>query len=357
MSVAETQCIYCGRTVGRQRKGEHAVPAALGEFAGFPTLAGRVCTKCNGEISRLEAQFCRYGPVGVYRTMLGIEGRRQHRKVNPFTEGGYGSAPIDAPTYNHPACPGIPVLVEFEKGSTIRELTQIVVPGQDGQYHAIRLDKSIVTREDLDARLLSHGIARVSGRIWVFGDPEDRPRIAALASGMGAELANWGPQEPFEVPSVQTFHHLTDYYPRALAKIAFHYLLTVDGRVRGDEDAFEAIRGFIMKGQVRDPVKVGQEALPSILLLPPRWRLTRFTHVLQVVWSSGRVAARLHFFFGPENQLPVYRVEMAEEVPQFSGSGSVEQVFAYYPEGRMGRFSGEVLPAGATLRVRFQEDG
>jgi len=157
--------------------------------------------------------------------------------------------------------------------------------------------------------------------------------------------------------SGQTFHRLTDYYPRVLAKIAFHYLLTVDSRVRGDEDAFEAIRSFIMKGEVRNPVEVGEEGLPSILLLPPSWRLARFTHVLQVVWSGGCVAGRPHFFFGPENQLPVYRVEMAEKVPQFDGSGSVERLFAYYPEGRIGRFSGEALPAGAALQVRFQGDG
>ena len=189
MSMAEVRCIYCRRIVGRQWKGEHAIPAALGEFLGFPTLTGRLCSDCNGEISRLEAQFCRYSPIGVYRAMLGLKGRRHHRKVNPFEEGGYGSGPIDAPTHNHPACPGIPVLVEFGKGETIRELTQIVVPDQNGEYHAVRLDKEIVTKEDLDARLLALGITRSSGRIWVFGAPEDRPRIAALASGMRGELA------------------------------------------------------------------------------------------------------------------------------------------------------------------------
>jgi len=341
--MTESPCIYCRIATGKQRKGEHAVPACLGEFAGFPTLTGRVCSECNGEISRLEAQFCRYGPVSVYRRMLGIEGRRHHRKVNPFEEGGYGSAPIDAPTYNHPACPGVPVLMEFEQGGTVREVTQIVVPGQDGQYHALRIDAAVRTKEDLDRLLLAHGITRVSGRIYVFGDPEDHERLEVLVSSMAAELADWGPQKPYELPSVETFHHLTDYYPRALAKVAFHFLLTVDSRVRGDEKPFEAIRDYIMTGKAHEPVQVGVDQLPSIMMLPSGWKLARFTHVLQVVWSRGRVAARLHFFFGPENQLPVYRVEIAEGMSEFCGTGSVECVLAYYRSGKKGRFWGEVL--------------
>lgn len=65
-------CIYCGRSVGRQKKGEHIIPKSIG---GKLTLNDknatslqsgrirRVCTKCNGKCSVIDEELASKSPI------------------------------------------------------------------------------------------------------------------------------------------------------------------------------------------------------------------------------------------------------------------------------------------------------
>ena len=58
---ASKMCIYCGKPVGRVRKGEHIVPEALGGKATIKT----VCAKCNNAVSLLDKEFASESPVAL----------------------------------------------------------------------------------------------------------------------------------------------------------------------------------------------------------------------------------------------------------------------------------------------------
>jgi hypothetical protein len=60
-----TKCIYCSKEKANSK--EHYLPACLGSFRNFEQLSGKLCSSCNGRISKLEEQFCRCGPETFFR--------------------------------------------------------------------------------------------------------------------------------------------------------------------------------------------------------------------------------------------------------------------------------------------------
>ena len=88
-NLSVSKCIYCGHE-GRL-SGEHYLPRCLGTFIGYELLNDRVCKDCNNSFSPLDEQFCRSGPEAIIRDMLGIEGRKTHKRVSPFQRGSAGA--------------------------------------------------------------------------------------------------------------------------------------------------------------------------------------------------------------------------------------------------------------------------
>lgn len=69
-----SQCIYPGPHDDMSE--EHYLPVSLGRFRGCEPLRDRACRGCNKSIGdRLEFQFARAGPTGLFRWILGIKGR------------------------------------------------------------------------------------------------------------------------------------------------------------------------------------------------------------------------------------------------------------------------------------------
>lgn len=62
-STASGVCIYCGHGVGRQQKGEHIIPKALG---GGKSIKHKVCPTCNnGRLSEIDNELSRRSPLSV----------------------------------------------------------------------------------------------------------------------------------------------------------------------------------------------------------------------------------------------------------------------------------------------------
>jgi len=84
------RCIYgCGRDAARQ---EHPLPAAFGSFKNYPALNDRVCADCKGKCKILDEQVSWGGGEGLFRTLLGIRGRKRDKKANPFYRGSAGAS-------------------------------------------------------------------------------------------------------------------------------------------------------------------------------------------------------------------------------------------------------------------------
>jgi len=89
---AQPTCIYCPRA---DFSNEHYLPRCLGKFHGFEGLNDRVCVGCNGALGSLEANFCREGPVALFRKFYGVKGRKHHKPYDPFRGPDDERAPIE----------------------------------------------------------------------------------------------------------------------------------------------------------------------------------------------------------------------------------------------------------------------
>jgi hypothetical protein len=80
--MAKSQCRYCGDAYEQGKKGEHVFPKGLG---GEDIYMQCVCQKCNGEFSALERELIQLSPVGLMRSVEGVEGYKgKGPRQSPF---------------------------------------------------------------------------------------------------------------------------------------------------------------------------------------------------------------------------------------------------------------------------------
>ena len=333
------KCIYCPSSGPFSE--EHALPRSLGEFRGFPPLINRVCAKCNGYIGRLEEQFGRSGPEAFFRKYLNIEGRDTHDEVNLFQRGSAGAKPIDF-TALHPET-GIEVLWEFNPGEkTVREARQIVFIDDKGRSHLLRIPKWMNNTDQLRAEMKKTGLdpkGKLSAR--VFASDDEMEWVENLARGLGSEFMWLPPKPSAKISNPVATVHVTDSYFRAIAKIGFHYLLSVVSTFRGNEYCFAAIRRFIKDGgTIEDFVT---QTKRQILAFPhPNIRPKGWGHVLLVENAGGQVQAQLQFFLSPEYNPPTYLVRLSKDAVSIGKTGWKGHYFSYFKSGRKGKYQGQV---------------
>ena len=333
------KCIYCD-SIGPFSK-EHALPRSLGEFSGFPLLINRVCVKCNEDIGRLEEQFGRSGPGAFFREYLNIDGRDTHNKVNPFQRGSAGAKPIDFTAL----LPGedIKVLWEFNPGEkTVREVRQIVFIDDKGKSYPLRIHKWMNNTDQLRTEMKKIGLdlkGKLSAR--VFAPDDEMEWVENLVRGLGFKIKWLPPQPSAKINNPVAKVHVTDFYFRAIAKIGFHYLLSVVNTFQGNEHCFATIRGFIIKGGTVENFVI-QTRRPILTFPHPNIRPRSWGHVLLVENVRGQAQARLQFFLGPRYNPPTYLVRLSKNavsIGEISGKG---HYFCYFESGRKGKYHGEV---------------
>lgn len=333
------KCIYCD-SIGPFSK-EHALPRSLGEFSGFPPLINRVCAKCNEDIGKLEEQFGRSGPEAFFRKYLNIEGRATHDKVNPFKRGSAGAKPIDFTALLPEA--DIEILWEFNPGEkTVREVSQIVFIDDKGKSYPLRIHKWMNNADQLRTEIKKIGLDlrdKLSAR--VFASDDERERIKNLVQGLGFKIKWLPPQPSAKINNSVAKVHVTDLYFRAIAKIGFHYLLSVVNTFQGNERYFVDIRRFIIDGGEVENF-ITQTRRPILTFPHPNIRPRDWGHVLLVENVRGQVQAWLQFFLGPQYNPPTYLVRLSKDavsIGEISGKG---HYFCYFESGRKGKYHGEV---------------
>jgi hypothetical protein len=162
-------CLYCTAGPGSE---EHPLSAALGEFNGAPSLLNRICAQCNNHrIGLLDEQFVRCGPAAILRKRFDIKGREHHEKVNPFYRGSAGGQRIKYLTWDDGF--GCNVLVELTGSEQGRQLTQLILQGQEGPQHHIPITPTtaiVALRQQIAALKLVGPLA-----VRLIYDPETEP--------------------------------------------------------------------------------------------------------------------------------------------------------------------------------------
>lgn len=117
--------------------------------------------------------------------------------------------------------------------------------------------------------------------------------------------------------------HFTDLYFRAIAKIAFHYFLTVFEIYRGDEKLFGPIRNFIIEGG--DRKEFVKDEVPILSKVPNWW-----THIIKTVYDQGYIFVYLQFFSSVYYKPIKYMVRLNRNIDSLALFDNRCHLFLYY---------------------------
>jgi hypothetical protein len=201
------------------------------------------------------------------------------------------------------------------------------------------MDTTDQIREEMKKIGLTSG-EKLSAR--VFAPDDEKEWVEKLVRGLGSKFV-WLASQPSAIISNPVIKfQVTDFYFRAIAKIGFHYFLSVFNTFYGNESYFSDIRKFIKEGGlVKNFVTQTKESI-----LPQNYRPDYWGHVLLAESYEGKFRTRLQFFLGPQYGPATYVVilntcKLPIVLPTWQ-TGGIGYYFRYFESGKQGKYSGEV---------------
>ena len=160
-----------------------------------------------------------------------------------------------------------------------------------------------------------------------------KPSISDLTVGDDLECTAWTP--------------VSTPYKRAIAKIAFHFLLQWFPQFTGREPEFNDIKRFIYHGH-GNPDQIVEAITAPIVKLAPEQRVLMWGHLVCCEYDSANIETRIQFFIGPQQAQPlVWRVMIGKNPSRLAASGYKCLHFRYYDAKRDG-YDGEIVELEAS---------
>jgi hypothetical protein len=339
-------CIYCGAAADSR---EHWFPRALGNIKNIALLRDRLCEACNKVLGReLDEELARTGPTGFHRTALGIQGRRSHAAVSPFHY--RALSPQQPTTLKRPAPHGEweilgDAYTTADGRPSSRTLRQLVLKTKGGviepvpfprAWNAGQLRAMLKEREFEGSELLEVYLEE--------GEKEDDLQIRQLLTdvfGVFHSRVWFGEQVDSKLEPVMVKAGITGNYLRAIAKVAFHYFVSVSDRCTGAEPEFAGIRSLIRRnqGKPRHFVElVTPYFIPEIAdgYVPPQT-----SHFLLCDQSADGVVVRIQFFVGPKSLYPPAAVYLGSN-PHATAARTLSCHQISYYSSRTDGYDGEI---------------
>jgi len=309
-SSADPACIYCGRPA---HSNEHVIPRFLGEFSGLPHLTNRICSDCNNRFSKLERQFARSGPEALMRVIRGIRGRPGHREGTIFTSPSSGASPIEA-IFKDPRS-DTSVLVDLKEGGVGELLPCVHALDNAGHEADILFDDTIESGQQLLDRLAKAGLPHPTRLTGIVQGP-DKSRLEQVLNTVASKHVpgSWQHFEiPSELPPLKLKFHPTEAYYRAIAKIAFHYMLSVCPGVTGAEECFKGLRHYIQYGDSKKGLVSHRHG--TLLIVPGKAGPDHWSHMFMVTNEQGRITVSMQLFISPTGATaPAWTIQL-NQVP------------------------------------------
>jgi len=342
-------CVYttpkglCNGTFPLHPK-EHYLPAGLGNFKHDIRLRNYICTNCQQNFSSLEDVFLHNSPEAFFRFVTGKKGRKSHRKKDIFYEPTAGMAPITVKGL----LPGqsIPVLFQMTGIAESMQMKQVVFKDRNGDFHHLpyrpgHLARSFSgfmkdrKREDLEMVMF-----------YCDGDEEENEIRSAcgefIKGKIGEPIMPVGGAIEGEMRAAITIPYL-----RAVAKIAFHFVLA-HFHFTGFEPQFDGVKRFIYTGENHERfVQSIQE--PFVLALQnPRAFLKKWCHLLSAQYDYNTMEARMQFFVGPVVKPVVWKVMLGPSPARVVGTYSKAFAYCYHDTPDKGGYAGEMTELQST---------
>ena len=311
-------CIYCPNEADSR---EHWLPRGLGTFRGNTTLVNQVCGDCNNRLGHLDEELMRTGHTGFHRALLGVRGRHGASSVSPFQ---YRAMRAEQPTTMMMPAIGRDHQIQGEAYTdtegrpSARPIRQVVLRMPDGSMQAVpfprpwtadQLRMAVVNRE-LETGTLQEVYLEDDE---VFTDQEAPHALGLrtlLSSVFGGEFGAdvYGGDGERTQNRLVMVASISTTYLRAVAKVAFHYLLWACPILRGNDPVFAEIRAFISDGtgNSRDLVQ-----LDAPQFLPRGYVPRRTSHFFHSALMRDEARALVQFFVGPSGLPPPALVRVA----------------------------------------------
>jgi hypothetical protein len=316
------RCIYCGHEGKMSR--EDYLPRCLGKFRGYELLSDRICKACNNGFSEIDEQFCRSGPEAIIRDMLGIEGRKTHKKISPFQRGSAGASRLTFKTRASENASGIEeVELDVDRSTrSARRLRQMLFIAGERRV-ALRITDDMKEPEQLREKIKEHKELQA-----MLAECQEGDVVTGLITGATQEEREWmerllealkdsmldepefrigGPEQEakFTISASPT-----EKYFRGLAKIGFHYFLKHISGFHGSEDAFTEIREFITNGKAEDVDRFVSGRVSHLIIdIVPGESPIGYRHVLIARANYAQLQCKLQFFIHPKYSTPIYRLD------------------------------------------------
>lgn len=319
---------------------EHYLPAALGNFRNDVRLRDYICTRCQQNFSSLEDVFMHHGPEAFFRHMIGVSGRKKHRKKNIFYERTAGMPPLTVIAQQ----PGqdYTVLWQMDGISEGRQMKQLVFRDEENtDIHLPFIPGQLAAdfqrfRSEHKGKLL-----RLITYVYDTANPAEEQEIEQMC----ADFLKGTRSEP-TIPEggeieAEMRAALSLPYLRAIAKIGFHFLLA-HFPFTGLEPQFDDIKRFIFTG--KDHARFIQplqepfvEQLKNLNVLAKQW-----CHLLSAQYDYNTVEARMQFFSGPKLRPIVWRVMLGPSPSRVVGTFNKGFLYRYFEAPDKEGYAGEM---------------
>ena len=219
------ECIYSLQNRGKCKRNanseEHVLPAALGSFEDHPSLSGKLCSKCNNDLGKLDEILVRSNPVVNLRATHGVQGRSTHRKTHPFYERSHGHPPPSVYGQTDGDTPFRLEIFENNRAQPLRVLKvgteEIPIPEQVSKSPELM-------KEFVQSHTKGHPGAGVPEITYSDNDSEFREVLQTAYAGNLKHIST--KPDPFlgdySIVGISSSEISQEVY-RALAKIGFHF--------------------------------------------------------------------------------------------------------------------------------------
>lgn len=343
-------CIYCGQV--KKLSKEHWFPRAFGNFRGIECLNDRVCSDCNGHTKIAEQALAQYSINGIFRRKLRIQGRKRKKQDrSPYYDALKEIPPltIKADSVEH----GCSLFFELREDGTQALARQVVIE-RDGKKTALKVPSAVKTRDQV-VELLNRNGHSTGTLVKIIAHPDEISWINEFSAllGLAPDPPTTGSGEN-ETTEGEASGLITELHARAVAKIAFHYLLKQrSDTYSGVEQEFSEIRNFIMNGV--GGVNWSRYATPQggrlLVAIPAGFAPSDYGHLMAIARHEKHIDARLRFFIGPDIDPSSWHVSLGRP-PGITYSDEFGHYLRYFEKSE-GPYAGELIEVPVSRKPRI----
>jgi len=334
-------CIYCGEAVGTH-KGDHVIPAVLGEFEDDTLFTG-ICETCNNRMSKLDEQVLRCGPESLLRSILNPDSKRARRKgrkkSNSFRPavGASGTPPplilVEDPEWGT-------LLVKRTGEEETERVEQLIIKTEEGKQRHIPIFPDM--RPDQLRELIAKDNLPTDTEWASVIDMVNAEKYEKLLWDAFEKRITFTAEQ--EAGRTMLTHYgicaMSDEYFRGVAKIGFHYMLTTWAcRFVGSEPEFEGIRNYIINGGKSAEFVASDQRYFTRYYSPKGWN-----HFLALKEINGVITAYVTLFWKGGYPSIEHKINIGSRSTSLIYDAAVAHAYLYEDPLPSGRIKGSKEP-------------